>query len=186
MRRRGWLTLTIPLPVGHHPASMLCPKCAAENPLDATRCSSCGDSLSVAVLEVIRGELPEKVRFLRPRPYSVGRARHNDIALNEPSISKLHARIDCQGGRFNLVVNAVHAMGEKGGRAHGRRAAQRPRGLRHRRGPGHDLPDNAAACPAVTPFAARGLPRSSRRRRYSETVSWPRSTSAAFPDSRQQ
>jgi signal transduction histidine kinase len=79
---------------------MLCPKCAAENPLDATRCSSCGDSLSVAVLEVIRGELPEKIRFLRPRPYAVGRARHNDIALNEPSISKLHARIDYQEGRF--------------------------------------------------------------------------------------
>ena len=79
---------------------MLCPKCAVENPLDATRCSSCGDSLSVAVLEVIRGELPEKIRFLKPRPYSVGRARHNDIALNEPSISKLHARIDYQDGHF--------------------------------------------------------------------------------------
>jgi signal transduction histidine kinase len=79
---------------------MLCPKCAAENPLDATRCSNCSDSLSVAVLEVIRGDLPEKIRFLKPRPYAIGRARHNDIALNEPSISKLHARIDYQGGRF--------------------------------------------------------------------------------------
>jgi len=79
---------------------MLCPKCAAENPLDATRCAKCSDSLSVAVLEVIRGELPEKIRFLKPRSYSVGRARHNDIALNESSISKLHARIDYQGGRF--------------------------------------------------------------------------------------
>src|SRR5512134_2809830 len=79
---------------------MLCPKCAAENPLDATRCANCSDSLSVAVLEVIRGELPEKIRFLKPRPYAIGRARHNDIALNEPSISKLHARIDYQGGRF--------------------------------------------------------------------------------------
>jgi signal transduction histidine kinase len=79
---------------------MLCPKCAAESPLDATRCPSCGDSLAVAVLQVIRGELPEKLRFLRPRSYSVGRARHNDIALNEPSISKLHARLDYQDGRF--------------------------------------------------------------------------------------
>ena len=33
-------------------------------------------------------------------PLRVGRARHNDIALNEPSISKLHARIDYQDGRF--------------------------------------------------------------------------------------
>jgi signal transduction histidine kinase len=79
---------------------MLCPKCAAENPLDATRCANCSDSLSVAVLEVIRGEVPEKIRFLKPRPYAIGRARHNDIAVNEPSISKLHARIDYQGGRF--------------------------------------------------------------------------------------
>jgi signal transduction histidine kinase len=79
---------------------MLCPKCAAENPLDATRCTNCSDSLSVAVLEVIRGELPEKIRFLKPRSYSIGRARHNDIALNEASISKLHARVDYQGGRF--------------------------------------------------------------------------------------
>ncbi|HYN04970.1 MAG TPA: ATP-binding protein [Vicinamibacteria bacterium] len=79
---------------------MLCPKCAVENSLDATRCSSCGDSLSVAVLEVIRGEVPEKIRFLKPRPYSVGRARHNDIAINEPSISKLHARFDYQDGHF--------------------------------------------------------------------------------------
>ncbi len=79
---------------------MMCPKCAAECPLDASRCTSCGDSLAVAVLEVVRGELPEKIRFLRPRPYSVGRARHNDIALNEPSISKLHARLDYQDGRY--------------------------------------------------------------------------------------
>jgi signal transduction histidine kinase len=79
---------------------MLCPKCAAENPDDATRCAKCSDSLSVAVLEVIRGEVHEKIRFLKPRSYEVGRARHNDIALNEPSISKLHARIDYRDGRF--------------------------------------------------------------------------------------
>jgi signal transduction histidine kinase len=91
--------------------SMLCPKCAAENPLDATRCSSCGDSLSVAVLEVVRGEVAEKIRFLRPRPYVVGRARHNDIALNEPSISKLHARIDYQEGRFFIEdAGSLHGV----------------------------------------------------------------------------
>jgi len=90
---------------------MLCPKCAAENPLDATRCSKCSDSLSVAVLEVIRGELPEKIRFLKPRPYSIGRARHNDIALNEASISKLHARIDYQGGHFFIEdAGSMHGV----------------------------------------------------------------------------
>ena len=90
---------------------MLCPKCAAENPVDATHCSSCSDSLSVAVLEVIRGELPEKIRFLKPRPYAIGRARNNDIALNEPSISKLHARIDYQAGRFFLEdAGSMHGV----------------------------------------------------------------------------
>ncbi|HXK11839.1 MAG TPA: ATP-binding protein [Vicinamibacteria bacterium] len=90
---------------------MLCPKCAAPNAPDATRCSSCGDSLSVAVLEVIRGDLPEKIRFLRPRPYSVGRARHNDIAFNEPSISKMHARIDYQDGRFSIEdAGSLHGV----------------------------------------------------------------------------
>ncbi|HEY8233526.1 MAG TPA: ATP-binding protein [Vicinamibacteria bacterium] len=90
---------------------MLCPKCAAENPLDATRCASCSDSLSVAMLEVIRGEVSEKIRFLKPRPYEVGRARHNDIALNEPSISKLHARIDYQGGRFFIEdAGSMHGV----------------------------------------------------------------------------
>jgi signal transduction histidine kinase len=90
---------------------MLCPKCAAPNTLDATRCSGCGDSLSVAILEVVRGDLPEKIRFLRPRPYSLGRARHNDIALNEPSISKLHARIDYQDGRFFIEdAGSLHGV----------------------------------------------------------------------------
>ena len=79
---------------------MLCPKCSAENSPDEARCTACGASLAVAVLEVIRGDLPEKIRFLRPRSYTIGRARHNDIALNEPSISKHHARLEYQDGRF--------------------------------------------------------------------------------------
>ena len=60
---------------------MLCPKCRKENSLDAHRCQHCGASLSVAVLEVLRGNLSEKIYFLRPRTYSVGRARHNDLSL---------------------------------------------------------------------------------------------------------
>ena len=90
---------------------MLCPKCAAENPDDATRCAKCSDSLSVAVLEVIRGEVPEKIRFLKPRSYEVGRARHNDIALNEPSISKLHARIEYRDGHFFIEdAGSMHGV----------------------------------------------------------------------------
>jgi signal transduction histidine kinase len=90
---------------------MLCPRCSADNPQDEARCSACGASLSVAVLEVIRGNLPEKIRFLRPRSYSIGRARQNDIALNEPSISKLHARLDYQDGRFFVEdADSLHGL----------------------------------------------------------------------------
>jgi signal transduction histidine kinase len=54
----------------------------------------------VAVLEVVRGNAPEKLHFLRPRAYSVGRARYNDVSLTEPSISKNHARILHENGTF--------------------------------------------------------------------------------------
>ena len=45
------------------------------------------------MLELVRGTLPEKIYFLKPRPYVLGRARTNDLCLNEPSISKVHARL---------------------------------------------------------------------------------------------
>ncbi len=56
--------------------------------------------MSVAALEVIRGNLAEKIYFLRPRNYTIGRARHNDLALTEPSVSKTHARLLFQSGRY--------------------------------------------------------------------------------------
>lgn len=58
--------------------------------------------MSVAALEVIRGNLAEKIHFLRPRNYTIGRARHNDLALTEPSISKTHARLIYEKGRFAI------------------------------------------------------------------------------------
>ena len=81
---------------------MLCPKCAGENPPDAHRCGPCGGSLTVGVLEVVRGNAPEKLHFLRPRGYTVGRARYNDVSLTEPSISKNHARILYENGTFAI------------------------------------------------------------------------------------
>jgi signal transduction histidine kinase len=90
---------------------MQCPKCAAENSQDETRCTACGASLAVAVLEIIRGNLPEKIRFLRPRSYTIGRARHNEIALNEPSVSKFHARLDHRNGQFFIEdVDSLHGL----------------------------------------------------------------------------
>jgi pSer/pThr/pTyr-binding forkhead associated (FHA) protein len=55
------------------------------------------------MLELVRGNLPEKVHFLKPRSYVVGRARTNDLCLDEPSISKVHARLDYNGaGSFSV------------------------------------------------------------------------------------
>ena len=98
---------------------MLCPKCAGENPPDAHRCGHCGGSLSVAVLEVVRGNAPEKIHFLRPRGYTVGRARYNDVSLTEASISKNHARIlhengvyviEDQGSLHGVYVNSARVQ----------------------------------------------------------------------------
>jgi signal transduction histidine kinase len=90
---------------------MLCPKCSTENSQDERHCAACGANLAVAVLEVLRGDLAEKIRFLRPRPYTVGRARHNDIALNEPSVSKYHARLEYNAGRFFIEdAGSLHGL----------------------------------------------------------------------------
>ena len=81
------------------------------DPQAETRCIACGASLAVAVLEVVRGNLPEKIRFLRSRSYTLGRARQNDIAFNEPSISKYHARLEYTDGRFFIEdAGSLHGL----------------------------------------------------------------------------
>lgn len=87
---------------------MLCPSCQKENNPDAPRCLHCGAGLALAVLEVVRGSLPEKIHFLKPRHYTIGRARHNDLCLSEASISKVHARILFEKGCF--VVEDLQSL----------------------------------------------------------------------------
>jgi signal transduction histidine kinase len=89
---------------------MQCPRCEGSVAPDASVCAHCGASLSVAQLEVVRGELPEKLFPLVRRTYSIGRARHNDLSLPDPSISKSHAR---------LVVGDRGAYIEDQGSLHG-------------------------------------------------------------------
>jgi signal transduction histidine kinase/pSer/pThr/pTyr-binding forkhead associated (FHA) protein len=80
-----------------------CPQCNRENAPDANRCVHCGATLSVAMLELVRGSLPERIYFLKPRSYMLGRGRDNDLCLTEPSISKVHARIAYNGaGNFSI------------------------------------------------------------------------------------
>jgi two-component system, NtrC family, sensor kinase len=56
----------------------------------------------VGTLEVVRGQVPDRSFKLSPRTYTVGRARQNDICLPEPSVSKFHARLVHQEGRFAI------------------------------------------------------------------------------------
>ncbi len=79
---------------------MLCTECYQDNSPAAPRCVHCGSTTAVASLEVTLGSLAEKVYYLAPRPYSIGRAVHNDLPLTEASISKSHARLLYQDGLF--------------------------------------------------------------------------------------
>jgi signal transduction histidine kinase len=90
---------------------MLCPKCGGENSPELHRCVQCGASLSIGLLEVVRGNLPEKIYFLKPRAYSMGRARHNDLCLTEPSISKAHARLIYEDESFAIEdLGSLHGV----------------------------------------------------------------------------
>jgi len=90
---------------------MLCARCQKENSPEAVRCLHCGASTAIATLELVRGSLSERLFFLAPRDYVVGRASNNDIALPEPSVSKLHARISYENGHFWIEdVKSLHGV----------------------------------------------------------------------------
>jgi signal transduction histidine kinase len=99
-----------------------CLQCNGDNDLAAHRCVHCGANLAVAMLELIRGNLPEKVHFLKPRTYVLGRARTSDLCLGEPSVSKVHARlaydgagsfiIEDQGSLHGVYVNSARVQRE--------------------------------------------------------------------------
>ena len=72
---------------------ILCPKCFADND-DEARCRKCDASLNLALLHVIHGDAGGASLLLRPRSYTIGRSPEADIVLADPSISRVHARID--------------------------------------------------------------------------------------------
>lgn len=100
---------------------MKCAKCGRENDADADRCAACGNTLAVATLELLRGDLAERLFFLRQRNYTLGRGRHNDLVLVEPSISKSHARLVFVEGHFfvedQASTHGVYVDGERVDRA---------------------------------------------------------------------
>jgi signal transduction histidine kinase len=100
---------------------MKCPKCGRANADDADRCAGCSAALAVASLEVAHGDVPEKIYFLKQRTYSIGRGKHNDLVLSEPSISKSHARLVFLEGHFFAEdqgsTHGVYVDGNKTDRA---------------------------------------------------------------------
>ena len=90
---------------------MKCPKCARPNDPEADRCTACGAALAIATLEVGQGDLPEKIFFLKPKNYSMGRARTNELVVSEPSISKSHARLVYVDGHFFVEdLSSTHGV----------------------------------------------------------------------------
>src|SRR5207248_11550147 len=82
-----------------------------ETPPAAPRCAPWAGSPAVPILGVVKGNAPEKIHSLKPRTYPVGRARHNDISLTEPSISKTHARILHENGAFVIEdLGSLHGV----------------------------------------------------------------------------
>jgi signal transduction histidine kinase len=81
---------------------MQCPRCDAAIGAGATACPQCGTVLAAARLEVVRGDVPEGVFPLARRAYSIGRARGNDLALPDPSVSKIHARLVAEGAAWYI------------------------------------------------------------------------------------
>jgi two-component system, NtrC family, sensor kinase len=79
---------------------MPCPRCGGAVESLEVRCPQCGANLAVGTLEVVRGQVPDRSFPLSSRTYTVGRARQNDICLPEPSVSKFHARLVHEDGRF--------------------------------------------------------------------------------------
>jgi signal transduction histidine kinase len=90
---------------------MRCPRCDKDNSPDAVRCVHCGGKTAVAALKLLRGNVAEKMHLLAPRSYTLGRGPQNDIALPEPSISKMHARLVYEGDSFTIEdAGSLHGV----------------------------------------------------------------------------
>jgi two-component system, NtrC family, sensor kinase len=81
---------------------MACGRCGATTEPSDVRCTQCSADLTLGTLEVVRGEVPDRTFTLVARSYTIGRARQNDICLPEPSVSKVHARLAHEDGRFAI------------------------------------------------------------------------------------
>lgn len=101
--------------------STRCPRCDEACGDEARACPRCGAALEIALLQVVDGPVPRTAWYLRPRDYEIGRGVGCDISLPDASISRDHARLRFQGGRFAIEDrgsrNGVHVNGRRVRRA---------------------------------------------------------------------
>jgi signal transduction histidine kinase len=91
--------------------AVICPRCHAPSGDEGESCAACGSSFRLASLEVVRGTPPERIHFLKPRPQTLGRARSCDLRITEPSVSKVHARLLFEDGRFSIEdLGSLHGV----------------------------------------------------------------------------
>lgn len=81
---------------------MFCPACRERVADQAPRCPSCGQTLIVGVIEVLRAGEAGESRALRTQPVRIGRALENELCISDGSVSRFHARLVPLGDGFAL------------------------------------------------------------------------------------
>ncbi|MGH7492175.1 MAG: SpoIIE family protein phosphatase [bacterium] len=79
---------------------MRCKKCQAENPTRFQHCGECGTPLYLAVLKEISDRPQMVAHYIFASGATIGRHYDNTMVLLDPSISRNHARIEYQEGKF--------------------------------------------------------------------------------------
>ena len=86
---------------------MICPECEFENSASLSVCARCGSELSDFQARLIpdRGNNVSVFRLLKTQ-VTIGRSPENDFCLEDPSVSRLHARIRAAEDGYVIEDNA--------------------------------------------------------------------------------
>ena len=81
---------------------MECPHCHTKNDQDGFFCIRCGRKLYIAFLQRKDSTKFEDTYYLLPDTYSIGRDQSNRIVINDPKVSRWHARIIFEKDEFYI------------------------------------------------------------------------------------
>jgi serine phosphatase RsbU (regulator of sigma subunit)/pSer/pThr/pTyr-binding forkhead associated (FHA) protein len=79
---------------------MLCSACRTGNPEGCSHCEKCGAPLFVALLEELKDGGTVKLHYVFANGATIGRHPDNAIVFSNRFLSRFHARIDFQNGKF--------------------------------------------------------------------------------------